>query len=354
MGRGVSTRRRSRRSTVALALAAATALTGCGGEAADSGGSGGGGGGGGGGGASGAAADVGEATVVLGFTASPNFASIFSAVEQGYCEEEGVEVTIMPGGPGVEGEQLVANGQADFVLGGLPDTAVAVQEGLPLVAVAARDTLTEFGLVTSPDSGIEEPADLEGKSVALSQFATPTTLFGPFLSVNDVPADSVQVQTVAGPAVTSALLSGQVDAAGGGASTLLGVRDEMPDAGFLAYSDLGLDVLGAGLVTRQDLVEEDPDLVDAVVDCFVRGLEFTVENPEDAVEDVRASYPAEIGAFSDPVAILEFVNQNVEAPYGVMPPELWESSVQVMADAGALDDPSDPEQYYTNEFVENE
>jgi NitT/TauT family transport system substrate-binding protein len=347
-GRATNRRRRPGWAATAVATAAVTLLAACGGSE-DAGAAGGGGGGG---GDSGGGTTM-EATIVLGFTASPNFASVFSAVEQGFFEEEGVEVTIMPGGPGVEGEQLVANGQADFVLGGLPDTAVAVQEGLPLIAVVARDTETEFGLVTAADSGIEEPADLAGKTVALSQFATPTTLFDPFLQVNGVDSGAVTVQTVAANAVTSALLSGQADAAGGGASTLIGVRQQQPDAGFLSYADLGLDVLGAGLVTRQELVEQDPDLVGAVVRAYVKGLQFSVENPEESVEDVRKSYPAEIGAFQDPVAILEFVNENVQEPYGFMPPELWESSVQTLADAGALDDPSDPEQYYTNEFVPN-
>jgi NitT/TauT family transport system substrate-binding protein len=337
-----TSRRRARRTALALAVASTTLLVSCG-----NGGSG---------AARGGPADESlmQTSVVLGFTASPNFAAVFAALEQGYFAEEGLDVTIMPGGPGVEGESLVATGRADFVFGGLPDAAVAAQGGLPLVAVAARDIRTEFGLVLAEGSGISTPQDLAGRSVALSQFATPTTLFGPLLAANGVDGASVQTQTVAGTAVVSALLSGQVDAAGGGASTLLSVREQMPGAGFLAYSDFGIDVLGAGLVTRRNLVEENPELVGAMVRAFARGLEFTVTNPQEAVAAVAASYPDEISAFDDPVAVLEFVNKNTQAPYGFMPPELWQSTVEILSESGVLNSPANPEQYYTNEFVDTE
>lgn len=296
-------------------------------------------------------AELTDVTLVLGFVAGPNFAAPFAALEEGYFEEEGLNVEIMQGGPSVEGESLVANGQAHFVFGGLPDVPGAVQEGLPLKAVLGTNGLTEFGLVLAADSGIETPADLEGKTVALSQFATPTTLFDPFLAINDVDASKVEVLTAAGPAIIAALLAGQADAAGGGGGTFVQIQEKMPDAKFMAYADWDVNVLGAGIVTSTKLIDEQPDLVRSFVRAFVKGLEFTVKNPEKAIEHEAKYFPDAMNAYQDPVAALKFVTDLTEAPYGYMEPERWNSTVELLVEFGLLEDGADIEQYYTNEFL---
>lgn len=295
-----------------------------------------------------------DVKLVLGFIAGPNFAAPFAALEEGFFEEEGLNVEIMQGGPSVEGESLVATGQADFVFGGLPDVPGAVQEGLPLKAVLVTNALTEFGLVLDADSGIEKPSDLEGKTVALSQFATPTTLFEPFLAINDVDASKINVVSAAGPAIVAALLSDQADAAGGGGGTFVQVQEKLPEAGFMSYADWGVDVLGAGIVTSTDLIDSDPELVRSFVKAFVRGLEFTVNNPQAAIDYEAKYFPDALNAYQDPAAALKFVTDLTEEPYGYMEPELWESTVSLLAEFGLLEDGSNPEQYYTNEFLPSE
>lgn len=292
-----------------------------------------------------------ETSLVLGFTAGPNFAAPFAAIEEGYFAEEGLEVTIMQGGPSVEGESLVATGKTDFVFGGLPDVPGAVAQGLPLKAVLATNQLTEFGLILDADAGVKEPKDLVGKTLALSQFATPTTLFEPFLNINGVNPDDVKVESVAGSAVVSALLSGKVDGSGGGGGTYVQVLEKDPTVEFMAYSDWGVDVLGAGLVTSTKLINENPELVGAMVRAFVRGIEFTVENPEKAIEYEAKFFPDALNAYKNPADALKFVTNLTQKPYGFMPPELWTSTVDILGEYGLLDDTSNPEQYYTNEFL---
>ena len=55
-----------------------------------------------------------KVTVQLKWVTQAQFAGYYAAQEQGYFEDEGLEVTIKPGGPDIVPEQVVLGGQAEF------------------------------------------------------------------------------------------------------------------------------------------------------------------------------------------------------------------------------------------------
>ena len=146
----------------ALVAAMLLALAACGGddEEGDAGG-------GGGGPESEEAGELTPVTVQLKWVTQAQFAGYYAALEEGFYEDEGLDVTIRPGGPDIVPEQVVLGGQAEFGLNWLDNTLATRDQGGQIINIAqvfARSGMTE---ITWADSGLEEIADLRGKKVGV-------------------------------------------------------------------------------------------------------------------------------------------------------------------------------------------
>src|SRR5918997_1404496 len=107
----------------ALLVAALLAVVGCGGdEDQEAGGTG-----------TGAEpAELQPVTVQLKWVTQAQFAGYYAALDQGYYEDEGLDVTIKPGGPDITPEQVVASGGAEFGINWVPSLLATRDKGSTL------------------------------------------------------------------------------------------------------------------------------------------------------------------------------------------------------------------------------
>ncbi len=89
----------------------------------------------------------------------------YQALVKGYYREAGLDVEILPGGPGAAIKLSVAKGTADFGMYRSDDVIVAASRGLPLVIVAAVLQHDPEALLVHAASPVKTLADLEGRSV---------------------------------------------------------------------------------------------------------------------------------------------------------------------------------------------
>jgi NitT/TauT family transport system substrate-binding protein len=120
--------------------------------------------------ASGGGGGDGETTAVR-FQASwiPDcqFAGYLMAQDQGFYEERGLDVEVLPGGPNVNPVQQVVSGSAEVTVNKVIALMAARAEGLPVRAIAQMDRVSSFPLVAFADTGIAGPEDLAGKEVGI-------------------------------------------------------------------------------------------------------------------------------------------------------------------------------------------
>src|SRR6056297_4365472 len=76
---------------------------------------------------------VDEVTLQLQWVTQAQFAGYYVALENGYYDEEGLDVTIQPGGPDIAPPQVLAGGAADVMLNWMPSALAAREAGLPVV-----------------------------------------------------------------------------------------------------------------------------------------------------------------------------------------------------------------------------
>lgn len=112
-----------------------------------------------------------DTRILFGYTAVSDFASVFVAAEEGYFKKRhlDVELKFIP-----LNSTIPAALQSDSLQIGGPTPSVflqAVDGGLDLVLVAGggltSKTLTGFGLVARPGSGIRGPQDCVGKKIGV-------------------------------------------------------------------------------------------------------------------------------------------------------------------------------------------
>ena len=177
----------------ALSLVAA----GCGGDDDDSSGGG----------------EAANVTLQLKWVTQAQFAGYYAAKEQGYYEDENLDVTIKPGGPDITPEQVVASGQAEFGIDWLPALLAARDQGGDLVNIAqvfARSGMTEL---TWKDSGITDVAGMKGKKVGVWCCGNENELYAALTKNNIDPKSKDDVTIVNQPFDMNLFLQNQVDAA---------------------------------------------------------------------------------------------------------------------------------------------
>ena len=110
----------------------------------------------------------------LQWVTQAQFAGYYVALDKGFYEEEGLNVTIMPGGPDIAPPQVLAGGGADVMLNWMPSALAAREKGLAVVNIAQPFKSSGLMLTCWKDSGITSPADFKAKPLVFGSLAMNT------------------------------------------------------------------------------------------------------------------------------------------------------------------------------------
>lgn len=230
-------------------------------------------------------------TVQLDWVAEPEHGGFYQAEAKGFFREEGLDVTLIPGGPGAHVMPSVATGKADIGQADSTNTLLQQAEGLPVVQFAAVFQDDPSGILVHADSPVRRFEDLQGKTI----IARPEWAFLRFLEKKYALKFSVVPQNFSVTAFLAnreALQQGyfiaephHIMAAGGKKPRFLATWD----AGFRAY---------AVLVTNRKLAREQPDVLRAFLRAYIRGWHDYLEgDPAPAHAAMKKANPTNTDAF---------------------------------------------------------
>jgi len=106
-----------------------------------------------------------KVTVQLDWVAEPEHGGFYQAAARGYFLEEGLNVTLIPGGPGAQVMPSVATGKADIAQADNVGTLRQQAEGLPFIQFAAVFQDDPAGILVHADSPVKTFPDLQGKTI---------------------------------------------------------------------------------------------------------------------------------------------------------------------------------------------
>ena len=108
-----------------------------------------------------------DVTLQLKWVTQAQFAGYYVAQEKGFYGEEGLNVTILPGGPDISPTQVMAGGGADVTVDWMPSALAAREKGLPLVNIAQPFKSSGMMLTCLKESGVTSPEDFKGKTLGV-------------------------------------------------------------------------------------------------------------------------------------------------------------------------------------------
>ena len=229
----------------------------------------------------------------LKWVTQAQFAGYYVAEAMGYYDEEGLDVTILPGGPDIAPEQVIAGGGADVITTWMPAGLAARERGVPLVNIAQPFKNGGLSMVCRKDMGVESTDDFAGKTLGVWFFGNEYPFYAWMASLGLATDGSEGGVTVLKQAFdVEALIKGEAPCI---SVMTYNEYGQVLDAGFapedltfFSYRDQGVTVLEDGLYVMEDRLG-DPDFVDQMsrfVRASMKGWKYAEEHQSEAAQIV--------------------------------------------------------------------
>jgi putative hydroxymethylpyrimidine transport system substrate-binding protein len=281
-------------------------------------------------------------TLTLDFYPNPDHAGIYMADKLGYFEEAGLDVQIeTPSDPAAPVKQVAA-GRSDLAISYEPEVALAREQGLDVVAVAALVNQPLTSLIWLGKSGIKGVADLKGKTIATAGIPYQDKFLETILARIDLTPGDVKSVNV-GFGLLPAVVGGSAQAMLGGFRNVEGV--DLRERG-LAPTVTPVDQLGVPtydelvLVARRQSLEESPDKFRLFLAALERGTEAAVAQPGAATTAITEANPdlePKLAAAEVKATLPLLGARTPGQPYGYMDPKEWATFAGWMRDNGLIE-----------------
>jgi NitT/TauT family transport system substrate-binding protein len=298
--------------------------------------------------------------VEINFTTDFGFygrhAYFYVALDKGYYKAEGLDVNILRGQGSIDAVKKVASGAAAI---GFADTGALVlaraNDNIPVKTFAVIYKKPPHALFSLADSGIREPKDLEGKTLADTAFSAIPIIFSQYAAVTGIDRSKVKWITVDGSTMPALLATGRADAVGQftvGEPLIASVAAPKKVVR-LAFKDAGLYYYGNGLVATEQTISENPGMLKAFARATLRGLRDAFADPTEA--GIILNKYQKMVSPQDGAAETELVKELAIVPdqkLGVIDPNGIQSTIDTFGKAYPLKTKVLPSEMFVPGFVE--
>lgn len=332
----------------------ALALAGCGGDSGDG---------------SAAADELTPVKLQLQWFAQAQFAGYYAALDQGFFEEEGLDVEILEGGADIVPQDVLASGDADYAISWVPKVLGSIEQGAAITNVAQIFERSATLQVAMADSGIDGPEDLAGKKVGSWGYGNEWELFA---GMQQAGVEIDDIELIQQAFDMNGFLAGDIDAAQAMTYNEYAqvLETENPETGEL-YQPEDLSVIDwneEGTAMLQDAIwadtqrleddEEYQETTVAFIKAAIKGWAYAKDNPEEAAEIVTGA-----GSTLGTSHQLWMTNETSRLIWpstngvGLINEAAWEQTVEIALgtknETGAtIISEEPPATAYTNEYVE--
>lgn len=301
-------------------------------------------------------AQNGQVELILDWVPNTNHTGLYVALEKGYFEEAGIDITIRRPPEGSSAE-LVGLNQAQFGIGFQDYLANSLAGGLPITAVAAIIEHNTSGIISREDDQITSPEKMEGHSYGTANDPIELAIIKHIIQSENGDFNKVE------------LVPNQAD------NSVVGLANSMFDTSWVYYAfdgmmaenqgvptnffyfkDYGdeLDFYSPVIIANNDYLAENPEEASAVIKAIKRGYQYTIEHPEEAV-DILIKHAPELEEQREFVlASQNWINEQYAsdpANWGYIDEERWNAFYDWLYENQLIDVDLTEQDYFTNEFL---
>lgn len=230
-----------------------------------------------------------EITFFMTFIPNVQFSPVYVGIDKGYFSERGIALTIEHGDEPV-GVDLIAAGQRQFGLISGEQVIAARANGRPVVSVYEWFQQYPVGIVYPDGAGISTVSDLAGRNVGIpGRFGASYSGLVALLTASGMAESDIALEEIGFNAP-------EVFCLGGVEASVVYINNEPIQiqhradqgecAGITSVSvfpvSAAVDMVSNGVVTNEQTIAEQPELVSAMVAGFDAGLASVIRNPAEA------------------------------------------------------------------------
>lgn len=288
----------------------------------------------------------------VGYIPNIQFAPLYVTVEKGFFRDAGLEVEFDYKFE-TDGVALVGAGELPFAVVSGEQVLLARAQGLPVTYVAAWYQQYPVSVVAKSEAQVIVPQDLKGKKIGLpglfgaNYVGLRALLNAGRLEESDVTLDSIGFNQV------ELMLAGAQDIiVGYAANEPIQLRAQGVPVTEIRVSDYA-QLAANGILASEKVIAGNPELVRAFVGAFLKGLQYTIDNPDEAYTLSGTHIPnfADLDADVQRQVLATSIEQWKADRLGYSDPQSWENMQEVLLDMGLLTEELDLNRAFTNEFI---
>lgn len=274
------------------------------------------------------------------------------ALERGYFADEGLKINPNQFDSSIGLSQALAGGSVDLAgMGAAISNFPAQRQGTAVLANNIEAGTAQIWV--DPEAGIESVEDLAGREVATTQGTTAHVLLQVAMDDVGLHSDDVELVNREMPTAVDAFVSGSVPALVTRSPFNAQIEENRPEAELLttAREYLPETAILNGWVASNDLMEQNPEEVDAFTRAWLRANEDIVSNPDEAMATVHEAGYGENLELADVQRMYDETrwhrNDEWAELYRDGDVAEWLGQInEVYVEIGAFDEPIPPEEFF--------
>lgn len=288
------------------------------------------------------------------------FAGYYVALKKGYYKDEGLDVSILPGGPDIVPEQQVAGGSADIGVDWVASLLTSQEQGMPLIQIAQIYQKSGLVLVSKKSANINSPADLKGKRVGNWMGGNEFELLALF---DKYKLDSNKdIKFTKQGFTMDQFLGGELDAAS--AMTYneyqvvleSGIKPE--ELNVIDMNDEGVAMLEDNLFANSEWLEANKETAAKFVRASLKGWQDAIANPSEAVDIVMEQAESGSTTKDHQLKMMEEVAKLIQpegfdlSKLGYTDDAAFKQTADIAKKFGVIKEEPDLTKAYTNEIMD--
>lgn len=286
------------------------------------------------------------------------------ALDKGWYEDQGIKLVIKQNRGSAASIKSLVSGQILFAEVAAPTLlqTLAKQEGVNVKMIGIFDQRLTHGLGFLKKTGIKTPKDFEGKTLGIVAQSMNNMLWPAFAGATGIDDSKVRKVYVDWTNFRQLMLSGKTDITNwvlGQAEDRAEAAKGRPVAGF-TFGEF-LPLLGSGMATTTDLIENRPELVQSFMRATQKALKYMIESPRRAVVEAAKiqtkhldKIPKEelrIEASLEVVPWAMVTEKSKDKPAGWSDPDDWQAMIDLLSKFDKWPRTPTVAEAMTNEFV---